>query len=181
MDMATAGLADATADPSTACFGGSISVNRVLNASSVQPQERPTTSQQVHGVWSLVTYLVEVKESDETFPPMGNNPSGYVIFTPEGRLAFTLSAEGRQAAESIEDSAGLLSSMIAYTGTYTLEDNRWITRVDVAWNPEWVGTEQTRYFRIDDDRLTVTTPWRVMPNWPEKGLTRSIVTFQRCR
>ena len=96
-------------------------VNRVLSASSVQPQERPTTSQQVHGVWSLVTYLVEVKESDETFPPMGNNPSGYVIFTPEGRLAFTLSAEGRQAAESVEDSAGLLSSMIAYTGTYTLE------------------------------------------------------------
>jgi hypothetical protein len=29
--------------------------------------------------------------------------------------------------------------------------------------------------------LTVHTPWRVMPNWPEKGLTRSIVRFQRCR
>jgi len=27
----------------------------------------------------------------------------------------------------------------------------------------------------------VHTPWRVMPNWPEKSLTRSIVRFQRCR
>ena len=62
-----------------------------------------------------------------------------------------------------------------------IRDSRWITQVDVAWNPEWVGTEQTRFFAIDGDVLKVHTPWRVMPNWPEKGLTRSIVRFQRCR
>ncbi len=156
-------------------------MSRVLSASSVQPQERPTTSHHVHGVWSLVSYTVEVNDSGETFPPMGDKPSGYVIFTPEGRLAFTLSAEGRQPAESIEDSAGLLSSMIAYTGTYTLDGDRWITKVDVAWNPEWVGTEQTRYFRIDDDKLTVTTPLARDAELARKRLTRSIVTFQRCR
>ena len=65
---------------------------------------------------------------------MGDHPTGYVIFTPEGRLV-NLSAEGRQAAESNADRAELLSSMIAYTGTYRLEDDRWITQVDVAWNP----------------------------------------------
>ena len=112
---------------------------------------------------------------------MGEHPKGIVIFTPEGRLSFMLSAEGRQPGHSPEERSALLSSMIAYTGTYRLEDDRWITQVDVAWNPEWVGTEQTRYFRVEADRLTVTTPWRVMPNWPEKGLTRSIVCFQRCR
>ena len=112
---------------------------------------------------------------------MGNHPSGYVIFTPEGRLSFTLAAEGRQRAESIADLASLQSSLIAYTGTYRLEQDRWITQVDVAWNPEWVGTEQTRFFTINDDLLlTVHTPWRVMPNWPERGLTRSIVRFNRC-
>ena len=124
--------------------------------------------------------MVEVKESGETFPPMGEKPTGYVIFTPEGRLSFTLSAEGRQPATTDQERAALLSSVIAYTGSYRLEGNRWITQVDVAWNPEWVGTEQTRYFQVEADRLTVTTPWRVMPNWPEKGLTRSIVSFQRC-
>jgi hypothetical protein len=91
-----------------------------------------------------------------------------------------LSAQGRQAAKSEEDKARLLSSMIAYTGTYVLKEDRWITRVDVSWNPEWVGTEQTRRFQMNGDRLTVQTPWRVMPNWPDKGLTRSIVHFQRC-
>ena len=151
-----------------------------MTLSSVQPKASEQTSP-VLGVWQLLTYLVEVKESGESFPPMGHKPMGYVIFTPEGRLSFTLSAEGRQPATTDQERAALLSSVIAYTGSYRLEGNRWITQVDVAWNPEWVGTEQTRYFRIDDDRLTVTTPWRVMPNWPEKGLTRSIVTFQRCR
>ena len=111
---------------------------------------------------------------------MGNNPSGYVIFTPEGRLSFTLSEQGRREPHSVEDSAKLLSSMIAYTGIYRLEGDRWITKVDVAWNPAWVGTEQTRFFAIEGEQLTVHTPWRVMPNWPERGLTRSIVTFQRC-
>ena len=129
----------------------------------------------------LSSYSVEVKSNGKTFAPMGTQPSGYVIFTPEGRLSFTLAEDGRKAAQTNDDRAKLLNSMIAYTGTYRLEGDRWITQVDVAWNPEWVGTEQTRYFAIDGDVLTVHTPWRVMPNWPEKGLTRSIVRFQRCR
>ncbi len=65
-----------------------------------------------------------------------------------------------------------------YTGTYRLEGDKWITSVEVAWNPEWVGTEQSRSYKIDVNVLQVLTPWRVMPNWPEKRMTRSIVTFE---
>ena len=147
---------------------------------SVKQPTAPACRHLIHGPWSLQSYQVEVNGTGEIFHPMGEHPSGYVIFTPEGRLSFTLSSQGRQAPASVEDSAALLNSIIAYTGTYRLEDDRWITHVDVAWNPEWVGTSQTRFFRIDGTLLTVHTPWRVMPNWPEKGLTRSIVTFERC-
>ncbi|MAH58197.1 MAG: hypothetical protein CMN91_07155 [Synechococcus sp. ARS1019] len=139
-----------------------------------------STDRPIHGAWQLLTYGVEVKATGQQFQPMGSRPSGYVIFTPQGRLSFTLCAEGRSPAMSIEEKAQLLQSMIAYTGTYRLENDRWITKVDVAWNPEWVGTEQTRYFCINGNELKVNTPWRVMPNWPEKGLTRSIVRFVRC-
>ena len=152
----------------------------VVSVSSVQPAQT-ITSPTVHGAWQLLSYCVEEQSNGNTFAPMGDHPTGYVIFTPEGRLSFMLSAEGRQPGSSAEERSSLLSSMIAYTGIYRLEGDRWITQVDVAWNPEWVGTEQTRFFSIDGDLLTVRTPWRVMPNWPEKGLTRSIVRFQRCR
>ena len=150
-----------------------------MTSSSLQPCET-TAYTRVHGAWQLQSYQVEVQFSGETFAPMGEHPSGYVIFTAEGRLSFTLAAEGRQPAESLAERAALQSSLIAYTGTYRLEEDRWITTVDVAWNPEWVGTEQTRFFQINGDLLTVHTPWRVMPNWPERGLTRSIVRFRRC-
>ena len=150
-----------------------------MTVSSIQARQKVQSSA-VQGVWSLVSYVVEVKETGECFAPMGDNPTGYVIFTAEGRLSFTLSAQGRQPATTAEERSDLLSSMIAYTGSYRLEGDRWITRVDVAWNPSWVGTEQTRFYRVEADQLIVSTPWRVMPNWPEKGMTRSIVLFQRC-
>jgi hypothetical protein len=74
-----------------------------------------------------------------------------------------------------------LNTLVAYSGTYTVEGDKWITNVEVAWNPEWVGTKQIRDFKLDGEQLMVLTPWRVMPNWPDKGMTRSIVTFERSR
>ncbi len=149
-----------------------------MTISSLPRPERSIASR-LHGVWRLLDYRVEEQGTGRSFPPLGDNPTGYALFTPEGRLSFTLTASDRQPPESLDDQAALLNSVIAYSGTYRLEDDRWITRVDVAWNPEWVGTEQVRQFTLENDQLKVLTPWRVMPNWPERGLTRSIVRFER--
>ncbi|MBL0151113.1 MAG: lipocalin-like domain-containing protein [Ideonella sp.] len=147
-------------------------------ASGVQPSlgadgERPA------GIWKLVSYEVERQANGQKEPVMGNSPTGYVTFTPEGRVFFVLTGEGRKAAKTDQERAELLSTLVAYSGMYRFEGDRWITKVDVAWNPEWVGTEQARTFKVDGDRLQVLTPWRVMPNWADKGMTRSIVTFER--
>jgi len=135
--------------------------------------------QQVIGFWKLISYVVEIKATGQIEQVMGRHPTGYVNFSPEGRVMFILTGEGRKPAKTTEERADLLSTLVAYTGTYRIEGDRWITKVDVAWNPEWVGTEQARSFRIDGERLQVLTPWRVMPNWPEKGMQRSIITFER--
>ena len=137
--------------------------------------------QQVIGFWKLVSYVVEIQATGQIEPVMGQHPTGYVNFSPEGRVMFILTGEGRMPAKTSEQRADLLSTLVAYTGTYRIEGDRWITNVDVAWNPEWVGTEQARNFKIDGERLLVLTPWRVMPNWPEKGMQRSIVTLERSR
>lgn len=135
----------------------------------------------VQGVWKLVSYEVEIQATGQKEPVMGRNPAGYVIFTPEGRAMFLLTGEGRKPAKTVQERAELLSSLVAYTGTYRIEADKWITRVEVAWNPEWVGTEQTRFFKVDANRLQVLTTWRVMPNWADKGMQRSIVTFERSK
>jgi hypothetical protein len=136
---------------------------------------------QLHGVWKLVSYDVEVQSTGERFPPMGKNPTGYVIFTPEARVWFVLTGEGRTPATTTAQKAELLDSLIAYTGRYRVEADQWITSVEVAWNPAWVGTEQSRLFKVEGTRLSVLTPWRVMPNWADKGMTRSIITFDRSK
>lgn len=133
----------------------------------------------LEGVWKLVSHEVEIQATGQKEYLLGKNPTGYAIFTAEGRAMFVLTGEGRKPAKTVAERAELMNSLVAYTGTYRIDEDKWITRVEVAWNPEWVGTEQTRFFKLNGDRLQVFTTWRVMPNWPEKGMTRSILTFER--
>jgi hypothetical protein len=44
--------------------------------------------------------------------------------------------EARKPAKMVQERADLLNTLVAYTGTYRLEGEKWITNVDVAWNPE---------------------------------------------
>ena len=133
------------------------------------------------GIWKLVSYEVEIQATGQKAPVMGEHPTGYVAFLPEGRVFFVLTGEARKPAKTDQERAELLNTLVAYSGTYRVEGDKWITRVDVAWNPEWVGTEQARSFTVDGDLLQVLTPWRVMPNWADKGMTRSIITFARAQ
>jgi Lipocalin-like domain len=152
----------------------------VLCLTLVQPGFADDSSKPL-GVWKLISYVIEVQATGEILPAMGAHPTGYVIFTPEGRVWFVLTAEGRKPAKTEKERAELMKTLVAYTGTYRIEGDKWITRVEVAWDPAWVGTEQTRPFKIDGGRLSVLTPWRLMPNWADKGMTRSIITFERVK
>jgi Lipocalin-like domain len=133
------------------------------------------------GSWRLLSYVVEVQATGEKLPAMGEKPTGYVTFLPAGRVFFLLTAEGRKPAKTDRERADLLDTLVAYSGTYSFEGETWTTKVDVAWNPEWVGTNQKRSFKLEGDRLDVLTPWRIMPNWSDKGMTRSIVSFERVK
>jgi len=112
---------------------------------------------------------------------MGQKPTGYVIFPPEGRAFFILAGKGRTPPKTVQERAQLLNSLISYPGLYRIEGDKGITKGDVAWSPDFVGTEQTRFFKVDGDRLQVLTTWGVYPNWPEKGRPRRILTFQRLK
>ena len=133
----------------------------------------------LNGLWKLVSYEVEVRQNGEKLPVMGKQPTGYAYVTPEKRIFFILAGEGRKPAETEAQRAALMSTLVSYSGKISLDGDSWTADVDVAWDPKWVGTKQTRMFKIEGDRLQVLTPWRVMPNWADRGETRSIVTFER--
>jgi hypothetical protein len=135
----------------------------------------------VVGIWKIVSWESEFQATGEREPVMGKNPTGYIIFTPEGRMMTVITGEGRKQPKTDQDRADLLKSMFAYTGKYRLEGDKWITKVDVAWNPAWVGTEQVRFFKVDGDRLQVMSVWVQSTTRPEKGVGRAIITWERVK
>jgi hypothetical protein len=100
-------------------------------------------STRILGVWKLISFEAEIQATGQKEPVMGQNPTGFAIFT-ETRASFLLTGEARKPAKTVQELADLLNKLITYTGTYRLEEEEWITNVEVAWNPEWVGTEQKR-------------------------------------
>lgn len=131
------------------------------------------------GTWQLVSYQVELQETGEFIDAMGATPRGRVIFTPDNWVAFNLEGSNRTPAETEDDHITLLNTLVAYIGRYRIEKNQWITTVETAWAPQWVGTEQRRTVTVDDEFARVITPWRKMPNWGGGKMSRSIIRFRR--
>ena len=53
-----------------------------------------------------------------------------------------------------------------------------VNRVDTAWQPSWVGTEQRRYFTIDGETLRIRSAEQTLPQFGDRRLV-SVVTFRR--
>jgi len=130
------------------------------------------------GIWRLVSFEREYQATGDREYPMGRTPTGYILFLPEGRMAVVITGEGRKAPGTDQDRAGLFNSLVAYTGTYRVEGDKWITRVDVAMNPAWVGTEQIRSFQVIGDRLQEMTAWAARP---DTRMARAVITYERTK
>jgi hypothetical protein len=131
------------------------------------------------GVWKLVSVDTEWQTTGKIEPSWGKNPAGYVIYTREGRMMVIMTKEGRKAPNTDKDRAELMKTVWAYSAAYRIEGDKLINTVDVSWNPALVGTEQTRFLKLDGDRLQVLTAWAVDINLPKKGMQRAKMTFER--
>lgn len=130
------------------------------------------------GVWNLVSFDVEYQDTNERKPQFGEKPKGYLVLLPEGRMMAILTAEGRKIPKTDEDRLAAFRTMIAYSGNYRLEGDRFVTKVDVAWNEAWTGTDQTRFYKFEGPRLLIVSAW--LPHVNEPGRTvRGILTWER--
>ena len=130
------------------------------------------------GSWRLVSYELEFQDGSERLLPLGAHPNGYLVFGQDGRMMAYLEAAGRTAPRNDEERAVAYRSLLAYTGKYRVEGDKWTTRVDGAWNVEWVGTNQERFFTLDGNRLSVIAQWNRNPLHAGR-LTRGHLTFER--
>ena len=122
------------------------------------------------GSWKLVSFFTEDVATRARNNLYGEHPNGYIGITREGteaRFFGLVTPDGQQAAHSVEEQAAVYRAMLAYTGKLTLDGGKFIVNVDLAWNRDWVGTEQVRFWRIDGNRLLITSA--PFPNPNAKG------------
>jgi hypothetical protein len=134
--------------------------------------------EKIVGMWTLVSVVYEDQATKERTPVLGAHPRGRQIATADGRWLALVTAENRAVPKTDEERARALQTMIAYTGRYRVEDGKVITKVEAAWNEAWVGGEQTRFIRFEDDRLFIESPPMPHPNVNNK-VVKVIVIWDR--
>ena len=112
------------------------------------------------GTWKLKSYVVTAATGARS-TPYGENPTGYLSYSVDGRMQVIGAASGRRVlagpnpTENVR--VALLDTMFAYAGTYSVEANNVIHHVDISWNEAWTGTDQIRLFEVNGKFLTLTT------------------------
>ena len=123
----------------------------------------------LHGVWKLVSLKVQIiGENTAPIEPLGHNPKGYIIFLPEGRMITVHTSADRKPPNNDAESAALLKTMIAYSGRYTVDAEKFVTMPDVSWNEIYTGHEQIRYYKLEGDKLMTRTAEQPSGTMPGK-------------
>ena len=116
------------------------------------------------GNWKLVSFYTEDTQTKQRTNTYGEHPTGAIGFTPAGRFFAFATADKRKAPQTAEEQAAAFKTMIAYTGQWRVDGDKFVTKVDVAWNPALVGSEQVRFWKVVDGKLHITTAPLPNPN-----------------
>jgi hypothetical protein len=66
------------------------------------------------------------------------------------------------------------------TGKFTIDGDKFITKVDISWNELFTGQDQVRFFKLEGDKLTIRTAEQVSAVYPGKRVVGTL-TWERER
>src|SRR5689334_13952541 len=103
---------------------------------------------QIVGTWRMLSWKRTLIPSGEQSDALGPNPFGYINYAPDGRLMVFVLKSGRPRPKgntpTAEEKVALFDTLFAYVGSYVVEADRVIHKLDGSWNELWTGTTQTR-------------------------------------
>ncbi len=124
------------------------------------------------GTWKLISITAIFPDGNVDKEAFGANPIGYITYTIEGKMMVIFSKGDRTLLSGnsaspltaaihqvpIEERSQALSTFNSYAGSYTFDGNKVIHHVEIASIPNRVGKNLTRNFKLDGNRVTLTTP-----------------------
>jgi hypothetical protein len=94
------------------------------------------------GTWSFVSCVAKTSTGESSYP-WGHESTGFLSYTADGYVFVT-----RMSASDFE----------SYCGKYTIgDDNSVVHHIELCSMPTFVGTQQKRYFEINNNELQLTT------------------------
>jgi hypothetical protein len=105
--------------------------------------------QELLGSWQAVSW--SLTDSAGTRHPFGEHPSGVLLYTPDGRMAAIVTVADRPllpgvTPRTVADAAlaEAFRSFFCYSGSWHVEGDEVVHTIDIALNPNMVGTQQRR-------------------------------------
>ena len=120
---------------------------------------------QLAGVWRLVSSEFTTS-SGKVIYPLGEDALGLAIFTESGYMSAQLMRQGRpafasgdQASATPEEIQAALQGYVAYYGhcEVDVEQQTLTTYVEGSMYPNWVGSQQVRFYELSDTQLILKT------------------------
>ena len=124
-------------------------------------REQHTAS--IVGSWCLESLCIRHPETAENIPIWGEKPLGQLTYTADGRMSAVLCKAGQTTrhasagAANNDEQASLYRHSYGYAGRYSLTTEGVIHHVEVAADPNWIGTDQHRIAQVTHNQLTITT------------------------
>lgn len=131
----------------------------------------PDLRQRLVGAWRLQSYVETPIDGGDSYEPLGPQPKGLIIYTPDGYMSAQLSRPERAGFASgdwfdgtTEEYVAEASTYIAYSGPFHVDDVSGVLThsMEVSLFPNWTGQTQQRTVELDGDTLTLgsATPMR---------------------
>lgn len=115
-------------------------------------------AKQIVGSWRMISWTYEILETGEVKDALGKNPRGFINYSPDGRMMVLVLKQDRITPAALvptaDEKIALYDTMFAYAGTYSVEADRVVHKLDMSWNKLWEGTEQVRFITTDGRALT---------------------------
>ena len=134
------------------------------------------------GTWRVTSFSNLTLETNEVARPFGENPIGYIQYSPGGHMIVFLSVGNPKKPARFpytdEERAEIHKGIFgAYAGRYTVDGNKLTHHIEASWRPDWIGENQIRYIEIVGNKLTIKTEPLISSQTGKQVV--SILTFER--
>jgi hypothetical protein len=122
------------------------------------------------GCWKMRSLVID--KAGEKTEPYGPNPVGQLLLSPDGHFSNIQMRPNLDSSASLQPTGGVVSSVLAYFGTYQVQGKEVQVRIDGSTRADWQNKTLKR-------TVESTSPELVWVDRPAPDFTARVI-YDRC-